>query len=1058
MGAGLSKRLIPLELDGGINQKIDEHQLPPVNMKDITNGVFTKLKQLTKKYGSTVLPTATFSGGSITESDGLAQRNNELLQFSAGELFAYSETESEWRSRNKGVYPINYEFLANYDAQTQPASTTDIAAVGNIAVVTTTYRDYNGAYGTKVTVNVVDLESDTVLVTQAELVEDLGTAGQLEADNWVVAKCFALGNELFVVAKAGEIELIAAKIDTTDLVSGWSGAKLEDTSFSGFATLDVVVDTVESEFNIIHHTVRSANRSLVVSRWDTSFVEQETEYELSITTSSSFEPHTAGIYFDSSTQRLWCVHGYFDGSSTNTAQVLTLDSDLTLDIAATAIPVSSSTGVNTTPYGMRLHTAQLQSSSQLDIIYSGFSHDTNSPSTRFASVFRNASLNVISSPTYGDDVQYAVDSRYPIWLSLASKIYTLDGRNFVNLYYGDPVYQSIVTLEFAFGTATASDVTLNFSLAGRAGSGTFIGNLAYDDLPGSSSLPGLLQLDTNEVLMGGARLENLFNTQDIVDTGLGTLDYQVQSASILMKVRYGDLAKSLKTKKVGEALLIGGGYLAHYDGTKLIENNFFYAPQIQSVTLLGTGSDFPDSGTYSYAFAYRYKDSVGQTHLSPPSVTFQVTLNGSNRPQFVIRGYSIPSNMSEYELLTYRTDADGSVLYQHSHIIGTTSLTNEGFVGESTITLTDNLTTADTHLTQNPLLYTQGGVLANETLDFITDIDEFKNRIVALSDESNNILFSKTRVIGEPVNFNETLFIQTNDAEGDNTAVKSLDDKLIVFKKDSMRLVFGDGPDDTGANSTFSEPQKVQSAAGCSFPKAIASYTNGLIYKSEDRGWFLLDRSLSSKYIGAAVEDYNSSQPTSAVEVPNTTQIRFTLDNGTALVYDYAVDKWSVFDNISAVGATIWNDRYVWVTSAGVVHQEDYTTWLDNSAAASMSATTAWIPLAGLQGYQRVYEAMLLGRYRSGHTLTIEVGYDFEEAFSQTITINPTTDTTITSGDRSYQYRILFGKQKCEAIRFRITDTPDGTGDGRGLDLSGIQLTVGIKRGSHKLPASRDAV
>ncbi len=92
---------------------------------------------------------------------------------------------------------------------------------------------------------------------------------------------------------------------------------------------------------------------------------------------------------------------------------------------------------------------------------------------------------------------------------------------------------------------------------------------------------------------------------------------------------------------------------------------------------------------------------------------------------------------------------------------------------------------------------------------------------------------------------------------------------------------------------------------------------------------------------------------------------------------------------------------------------------------------------------------MLLGAYKSGHTLTVQVGYDYEDAYTQTFTV------TSDNFDPEYQFQINNKRQKCEAVRFRIYDTPDGTGDGRGYALSGMSVEVGLKNGQNKLPASR---
>src|SRR6185437_12680034 len=112
--------------------------------------------------------------------------------------------------------------------------------------------------------------------------------------------------------------------------------------------------------------------------------------------------------------------------------------------------------------------------------------------------------------------------------------------------------------------------------------------------------------------------------------------------------------------------------------------------------------------------------------------------------------------------------------------------------------------------------------------------------------------------------------------------------------------------------------------------------------------------------------------------IPNTTQVRFTLDNGTALVYDYFFEQWSVYTNISAVDACIFDSNFTYIQSGGSIFTEDQSVFTDNGSFIQLSLTTSWLSFAGVQGFQRVKQLLILGSYKSPHTLQVNVASDFQ--------------------------------------------------------------------------------
>src|ERR1700677_556451 len=122
----------------------------------------------------------------------------------------------------------------------------------------------------------------------------------------------------------------------------------------------------------------------------------------------------------------------------------------------------------------------------------------------------------------------------------------------------------------------------------------------------------------------------------------------------------------------------------------------------------------------------------------------------------------------------------------------------------------------------------------------------------------------------------------TTTSTGPMKCIFPMDDKLIIFKQNAMYYINGTGPDNTGANSQYSQAIFITSTVGCANQNSIVFIPQGLMFQS-DKGIWLLGRDLSTNYIGAPVENTNQYLITSATTIPGTTQVRFTLNNGTAL-------------------------------------------------------------------------------------------------------------------------------------------------------------------------------
>lgn len=395
----------------------------------------------------------------------------------------------------------------------------------------------------------------------------------------------------------------------------------------------------------------------------------------------------------------------------------------------------------------------------------------------------------------------------------------------------------------------------------------------------------------------------------------------------------------------------------------------------------------------------------------------------------------------------YRTTTNGTVFYKVGSVAA--SLTSGVIYQDGA---------PDSLIVGNPQIYTTGEVEDSAPPQF-SAMTTFKSRAIGIPTE-NPYGFQYTKQVvpapagtasnASPAEFS-SFFSQNCDSKGGQLyAVGPLDDKLILFKSQTIFYMAGTGPAASGAQNDFTDPQLVNSNVGTTNPASVISMPDGLMFQSGTNGIWLMDRSLGVSYVGAGVDAFNQYTVVSAKLVSSENQVRFVISNGMCLVYDYYVKQWATWTNFPGTSAAVYNGNFAYVTSGGVVNYETPNSFTDNGAFVQLSWTTAWIQLAKLQGFQRVWTAYILGTWKSAHTLGITVQTDFNATPVQTISIPVLTQPT-----GAYQYRIHLLRQKCESMQFTVQDTQSSI-FGEGYAVSGLTLDVGVEIPSGvKLPAAK---
>lgn len=549
-----------------------------------------------------------------------------------------------------------------------------------------------------------------------------------------------------------------------------------------------------------------------------------------------------------------------------------------------------------------------------------------------------------------------------------------------------------------------------------------------------------------------------------------------------------DSGDAHQSAQIGASLYLGGACPQVYDGQSWVEHNFHYGVDWETSDVLGVqaaGGSLDPLGTYSWIFVPEYTLANGEIVLGPPSKPYEVELTGANVrvtltiPTIRLTRMTASTHIggrsrAEARIGVYRSlNGDASAYYRCSSLNPSTSTGSNRYVANDptadSVTFVDDMSDA-VLLTKEPL-YTNGGILENDPVATGGDLVVGKGRLFATHPSDGNVvLFSQERADGRAVEMPDGLQIRVDDAGGDIQALAVMDDALVIFKRGAIYFVAGPGPlANPELGGGFTAATLITSDVGCIAAKSIASTPMGLVFQSA-KGIYLLDRGRSVSYVGAPVEQYNDQAIVRATLVEDTTQIRFLTDSGSTLLYDYLFGQWSTFTRHEGKDALVLGGVYHYLRNDGAVFREASDSYADNGTRIPLVIDTAWIHVQDhLQGFQRIWHALILGTRQSAHTLRVSYRLDYEPSWSEPVAFDATTVGGTSYGEGAYgagpyggssptpfQFRFHVGR-KCQAIQFRFEDYEAAGVAGASFELTELTLTGGVKGPAYKLPAGRSA-
>lgn len=1024
----LTKQPLSINFTKGLDTKTDPFQVQAGNFLSLQNSVFTTTGRLTKRNGYQKLTQVSISGTPAENVTTLTTFNDNLTALGTS-LYAYSADTESWNNQGT-IQPVKLNTLPLVRSSTNQSA--QDAAVASNGLVCTVYKDSStGNYFYQI----LDSTTGQQIIAQTAL-----------ATTATRVRVFMLGVYFIIMyfdSGSSALRYVAIPIATPNL------PKSPVTALSSISTFwDGLVVT---QNNQLYFACNVGGTSVKVA------------YLSSTLTVSAATTFTTGVSIAHFTLALdtslsWI---FISGTTNGAIYTMAVNFSLTSTLAVTNLGATLATPASAT---------SVAENGIVTIFYevqNNYSYTVPSGGTAVSNYIAKITCNSTGTPAGNTALIRSV--------GLASKAFTAsNGNSYMVTVYGRT-------------SQTPSDAFSNQSTYFLIDSnGNVSMKLAYETAGGytSTTTDVLPSVSLHDELYYFPYLRTDFLTSLNTSINTSTSPPTLAQANAIYTQTGINLAKIEITNQqfsseIASTLNLTGGILWEYDGVKPVENGFHLWPENVGVSTAGSGGSIT-AQTYFYVFCYEWTNNQGNIERSAPSIPVFITTTGSvstNTLKVPTARITYKTSPNAVRIVGYRWSIGQPVYYQFTSVTSPTA--NNPAV--DSVTFTDTL--ADSSILGNPILYTTGGVIENIGAPASIASALFDNRLWIIDAEDQNLLwYSKQVIENVPVEMSDLLtyyVAPTTSAQGSTgnlTAIYPMDDKLILFKRNAIYYLNGTGPDNTGSNSGYSQPIFVTSSVGCVNPNSICLIPSGLMFQS-DKGIWLLGRDLSTNYIGAGVETYNSDTVLSASNIPGTTQARFILDNNITLMYDYFFDQWATHTNIEAVSSTLNHGLHTYLSSAGNVYQEVAGSYVDDSTPVLLSLTTSWINLAGLQGFERFYFANLLGTYYSPFKLQCSFAFNYNPSPSAYTLVTP-DNYSVPYGDEAFwgdgaswgadagsqgQANVFTARlwpsiQKCQSFQVQIQEVFDysiGVSPGQGLTLSGLALIVGMKKGYRTQSAAK---
>lgn len=1002
---------------GGIDTKTDEKAVPVGRLVNLENGVFTKAGSIKKRWGYGLVKNLDNSDNAIESGLGLGVVKNELIRFGksstgSSKLYSYDGRNKEWVSTG-AFTPVGTtvsSVVANPNSQTLG----DSATVDDVSVYA--WEDSRGGIYASIYNR---------------------STGMPYASDWQVSSS---GFNVQVLALAGSIYILY--VETTTLKYKKIDPQDVDTSVSA-----VSVNTDLTAAGLYHAVAHPDDECALYT-----------------------------IFNGSDEIETFLVSKTFAALGSTSHETRASTSRLAMHCNRTEYAVGYSVG------STGVYCASGEYNGDAGTVDS---NGTSTVDTVFSSAINRVTVVVDPDPDTESAKIYYEYPNNPTVVKTAT-ITTSNGSNGGASFFFYQAYiaahgwsQGTTKVSLVLGHESSAKLQNQYFVVDESGNiiSRFMYGEARDEDTGENQLPNAWNDGNKYTLVLGYK--EVFQSDpgdSFGEQGLKEVEF--------------DYDYNPAVAEVGEAGYINSGMLHEYAGNSAVEAGFLKYPE-PDIKLDGSTAPADHTavteaagnllaGTYGYRIYYEWLNTRGERERSS-AVGFSVNVATGPSQISIAIPYLTLTNKSDVNIVVYRTTlAKPNTYFRISSPDVSTDGNDNGFISNNasgtTVTFNDDYkddgTGAPTGLSslgvdQNELDYQNSGELDNLAPEAATVVTRNSNRIFLAGGaiEQNSVVYSKLKLVGETVGFNPALFVQVDSKGGPITALATLQGTLIVFKKNHMFIVTGDGPNNLGFGG-FNQPREISADIGCDNPRSIVNVPGGLLFQSEKGIWFL-GNNLVPSYIGAAVEKYNDDTY-SAVHVPDKNVVVFVGTTGRTLVFDYQFRQWGTFTNHLGLDAVLHLNKVVYMRTSGETYIQNEDVFTDGGGPFRLKFLTAPLRVGGLQEYWRCRRVYLLGDYKNDHELFVKVfrnrdGYAVEE-FTWDVSnfINTSTwgsqatwgadDFWGGSDTREYQMSHRLKVQKYQTVQFEIVETKN---TGEGYNLTELALEWAPMRNLARLPSAR---
>ena len=568
-----------------------------------------------------------------------------------------------------------------------------------------------------------------------------------------------------------------------------------------------------------------------------------------------------------------------------------------------------------------------------------------------------------------------------------------------------------------------------------------------------------------------------------------------------------DLDPNTQAVEMDGGLYTSGGFLKVFNGSEYVENNFHFAPSVmdfdepavnpwtpsteifnekfyddRDLSSVEYGVATSTNPTYQFCFTYEWTDSDGNIHVSAPSEIIQIRGSAATALGDAAAGTDGGIDFYVCPLIGDMTEKNNVTLkgYRTLDIVDDTSpgvaleLFYDGHIDASAYAITPGpygllkytFKRPDSELVQENRLYVSNGVLPNIPPPSIEKMISHDGRLFLLSSENKSrIYYSKPKLRLSSMEFSDFHYIESTSDGGDINSIASLSGKLFMFKNELTLASYGSPLNESGTSGGYSPPTAFSQSIGCTNPDSVKSTDSGIFFQFYNN-IYSIDRSLRLNEVGLDVGDSITSV-SSIIHLSDLNELRICHDEGT-VIYNTLFNQWYTSSLTTKNNSISVNGRQFCIDKSSLdLLQEDPDYFGDGSTPISTDIETAWIKMAGPQGFQRIRNLLLLGELSADTTFKLELFYDYNTYPSETINITASDiaslasygggatygGTTYYGGnsiDRVFQFRHKPKIQKCESMKLRIVETSLTTPT-KGYALNNMLLEVAAKQSAFKM-------